>query len=223
MRLGRRATSSPAKRDPASSRNPGHAQRRMRTPRRHAITWRALHLVSVYLPPPSFSQHVCPSGSTLATDSLSSSHGDRTRACPSIADQTTMSASNYTSERTIRAMIFRREAKAGIGEIMTYLRARKAIKDPMFWPPRPVLSFIGVKNVLGRLRADLDTLEMFYGRKTSHLISIVSLQRFSPSYTRADNLSSTRSWIKCTFFASRTLPPNLGDPSVQTSYQSMWL
>lgn len=86
-----------------------------------------------------------------------------------------METSSQPTERLIRAMIFRREAKTGIGEIMTYLRARKTIKDPMFWPPRPVLSLIGVKNVIERLRSDLDTLEMFHNRKTSHLISIVRL------------------------------------------------
>lgn len=84
-----------------------------------------------------------------------------------------MNTSTSADERMLRAILFRRDAKSGIREIMMYVRARESIKDPMLWPARPTLSMIGVKNGLDRLRSDLVTLSRMLHRKTHHLVAIV--------------------------------------------------
>ena len=79
----------------------------------------------------------------------------------------------YVSDRQIRANIFRKDAKAGTKDIITYLRRRAACADPLLWPPRPTLTVIGVKNSLERLRSDLLTIESHTGKNTTNLVRIV--------------------------------------------------
>lgn len=75
----------------------------------------------------------------------------------------------------LRNAIFRGEAKAGVREVMEYLRLRRG--DAILWPPRPELSIFGVKNCLGRLRDDLALVEVMTKYETGHMIRIVSTSK----------------------------------------------
>lgn len=86
-----------------------------------------------------------------------------------------MSVDRRVSTRSrMRATLGRRDAKAGVVDIMGYMRERQVVKDPMLWPPRPALTIIGVKNALERLRSDFEIIDELTGHSTYDLIPIVS-------------------------------------------------
>lgn len=84
-----------------------------------------------------------------------------------------MSYNESVADRRTRALLFRKENKAGVKEIIQYLRQRELIEDPLLWPSRPELSFIGVKNGIERLRSDLESRRLFPIQETGNHVKIV--------------------------------------------------
>ena len=66
-----------------------------------------------------------------------------------------------------RAYLFRPDTRAGLKEVMEYFRIRDMYKDPWKWPERPALHLVGFKNLIKRLRTDLETYMEWSGHSTT--------------------------------------------------------
>lgn len=77
-----------------------------------------------------------------------------------------------------RAYIFRPDTRAGLKEVMEYFRMRDIHKDPWKWPERPQVNVVGLKNMMRRMRTDLETYMEWSGHSTTKHTFLVRMLLF---------------------------------------------